>query len=177
VASSGFTSASFVKSVRAIGRISQRSYSTRPTLWRSRLRSHRRLLAQANTSSFAARRSPSFSGTLSPSPGTFPPPTFSFILILCRSAPEEDYISVHIRVAGDFTRDFAKALGCDFDKKDKDEKDPGGKVVGTSTNPPLNRVLPRIMVDGPFGSASEDFLKYETVLLVGAGIGVTPFAS
>lgn len=33
------------------------------------------------------------------------------------------------------------------------------------------------MVDGPFGSASEDFFKYETVLLVGAGIGVTPFAS
>lgn len=95
------------------------------------------------------------------------------------SAPEEDYISVHIRVAGDFTRDFAKALGCDFDKKsDKGgEKDPGGKVVGTSTNPPLNRVLPRVMVDGPFGSASEDFLNFETVLLVGAGIGVTPFAS
>ncbi|KAF8267727.1 FAD-binding domain-containing protein [Lactarius quietus] len=94
------------------------------------------------------------------------------------SAPEEDYISVHIRVVGDFTREFAKALGCDFDKKtDKSEKDIGGKVVGTSTNPPLNRVLPRLMVDGPFGSASEDFLKYETVLLVGAGIGVTPFAS
>ena len=33
------------------------------------------------------------------------------------------------------------------------------------------------MVDGPFGSASEDFLNYEAVLLVGAGIGVTPFAS
>ena len=94
------------------------------------------------------------------------------------SAPEEDYISVHIRVVGDFTRELAKALGCDFDKKsDGSEKDPGGKVVGTSTNPPLNRVLPRVMVDGPFGSASEDFLKYETVLLVGAGIGVTPFAS
>ncbi|KAH9024016.1 NADPH oxidase [Lactarius deliciosus] len=97
------------------------------------------------------------------------------------SAPEEDYISVHIRVVGDFTRDFAKALGCDFDKKsdrgEKGEKDPGGKVVGTSANPPLNRVLPRVMVDGPFGSASEDFLNFETVLLVGAGIGVTPFAS
>ncbi|KAG1838459.1 hypothetical protein DFJ58DRAFT_121539 [Suillus subalutaceus] len=33
------------------------------------------------------------------------------------------------------------------------------------------------MVDGPFGSASEEFLNYETVYLVGAGIGVTPFAS
>jgi hypothetical protein len=33
------------------------------------------------------------------------------------------------------------------------------------------------MVDGPFGSASEDFLNFETILLVGGGIGVTPFAS
>jgi len=87
------------------------------------------------------------------------------------SAPEEDYISVHIRVVGDFTTALAKAVGCDFDSKDK-----SGKVVGRSDNP-LNRTLPRVMVDGPFGSASEDFLNYETVLLVGAGIGVTPFAS
>jgi NADPH oxidase 2 len=94
------------------------------------------------------------------------------------SAPEEDYISVHIRVVGDFTNALAKAVGCDFDSKDGAEAGAaGGKVVGTATNPPMNRVLPRIMVDGPFGSASEDFDKYETILLVGAGIGVTPFAS
>jgi predicted ferric reductase len=94
------------------------------------------------------------------------------------SAPEEDYISVHIRIVGDFTGALAKAVGCDFDSKDgKEAAAAGGKVVGTATNPPINRVLPRVMVDGPFGSASEDFFKYETVLLVGAGIGVTPFAS
>jgi len=89
------------------------------------------------------------------------------------SAPEEDYISVHIRIVGDFTSALAKALGCDFDSKAEKSKDGGAVVVP----PPLNRVLPRVMVDGPFGSASEDFLNYETILLVGAGIGVTPFAS
>lgn len=68
------------------------------------------------------------------------------------------------------------AVGCDFDSKTKGG-DAGGKLIGTDMNPPVNRVLPRVMVDGPFGSASEDFLNYETVLLVGAGIGVTPFAS
>jgi len=94
------------------------------------------------------------------------------------SAPEEDYISVHIRVVGDFTKALAKAVGCDFETKgSKGDAPSGGKVVGTVSNPPLNRTLPRVMVDGPFGSASEDFLNYETVLLVGAGIGVTPFAS
>jgi NADPH oxidase len=96
------------------------------------------------------------------------------------SAPEEDYISVHIRVEGDFTTAFSKALGCDFSRgKDKggEKGGAGGKVIGTNTNPPLNRTLPRVMVDGPFGTSSEEFLNYETVLLVGAGIGVTPFAS
>ena len=32
-------------------------------------------------------------------------------------------------------------------------------------------------IDGPFGSASEDVFQYEVSVLVGAGIGVTPFAS
>jgi NADPH oxidase len=96
------------------------------------------------------------------------------------SAPEEDYISVHVRVAGDFTTALAKALGCDLGKEKGEKGEKGGegsKVVGTRANPPLGAVLPRVMVDGPFGSASEDFSKFETILLVGAGIGVTPFAS
>ncbi|TFY56237.1 hypothetical protein EVJ58_g7759 [Rhodofomes roseus] len=89
------------------------------------------------------------------------------------SAPEEDYISVHIRMVGDFTRALAEAVGADFGKEKGGDSGKGSGAV----NPPVNRVLPRVMVDGPFGSASEDFLNYETVLLVGAGIGVTPFAS
>ncbi|KAF9257679.1 NADPH oxidase isoform 2 [Marasmius fiardii PR-910] len=98
------------------------------------------------------------------------------------SVPEEDYISVHIRVVGDFTTALAKAVGCDFGSKNKDAESTkttteGSKVLGTDSNPPINCTLPRVMVDGPFGSASEDFLNYEVVLLVGAGIGVTPFAS
>lgn len=32
-------------------------------------------------------------------------------------------------------------------------------------------------MDGPFGTASEDVFDYEVSMLVGAGIGVTPFAS
>jgi NADPH oxidase len=94
------------------------------------------------------------------------------------SAPEEDYLSVHISVKGDFTKALAQACGCNFSKGKGDKKEAaGGKVIGTDINPPLNMTLPRVMVDGPFGSASEDFSNFETVLLVGAGIGVTPFAS
>jgi hypothetical protein len=56
--------------------------------------------------------------------------------------------------------ELAKALGCDFNKEkkggEKDGKKGDGAVV---VPPPLNRALPRVMVDGPFGSASEDFFK------------------
>ncbi|XP_056397254.1 NADPH oxidase 1 isoform X1 [Hyla sarda] len=69
------------------------------------------------------------------------------------SAPEEDMFSVHIRSAGDWTESLIKIFH------------------EMADNPP------RLEVDGPFGTASEDVFKYEVSMLVGAGIGVTPFAS
>jgi NADPH oxidase len=41
----------------------------------------------------------------------------------------------------------------------------------------LGRSLPDIRIDGPFGSPSQDVLSNEVAVLVGAGIGITPFAS
>ncbi|XP_043928344.1 cytochrome b-245 heavy chain [Protopterus annectens] len=75
------------------------------------------------------------------------------------SAPEEDHFSVHIRIVGDWTDGVFKAYG--GDKKEFQEA----------------WQLPKMAVDGPFGTASEDVFRYEVVMLVGAGIGVTPFAS
>ncbi|KAG0262936.1 hypothetical protein BG011_009532 [Mortierella polycephala] len=86
------------------------------------------------------------------------------------SAPEEDYISVHMRVVGDFTKELSKKLGCDAEGVSEWEENLGDRNG-------LVTVLPRIMIDGPFGAASEDVFKYEVTVLVGAGIGVTPFAS
>lgn len=96
------------------------------------------------------------------------------------SAPEEDYISVHVRTVGNFTKALAKSLGCDFDSKPMKPEDKKRRTEVYSVAPgagALSRILPRIYVDGPFGSASEDVFKFETAVLVGAGIGVTPFAS
>ncbi|KAF9731550.1 hypothetical protein PMIN06_009576 [Paraphaeosphaeria minitans] len=87
------------------------------------------------------------------------------------SAPEEDYISVHVRMVGDFTKALGKALGCNLEKGGaKGEKDGATEVA-------FRQILPRVYIDGPFGSASEDVFKFEVAVLVGAGIGVTPFAS
>ncbi|KAG9249183.1 ferric reductase NAD binding domain-containing protein [Calycina marina] len=101
------------------------------------------------------------------------------------SAPEEDYISIHMRMVGDFTKAVGKTLGCEIDRPKPGAKVDASQVVSVNKNgpgsekadPAIRRVLPRIYIDGPFGSASEDVFKYEIAILVGAGIGVTPFAS
>lgn len=93
------------------------------------------------------------------------------------SAPEEDYISVHVRCEGNFTKALGKTLGCDFDAKPLSKRDKHTTRIITNPNSNLQKILPRIYIDGPFGSASEDVFKFETAVLVGAGIGVTPFAS
>lgn len=71
------------------------------------------------------------------------------------SAPEEDFFSVHIRSAGDWTN----------------------KLISIMEQLPEGAQGPKLGVDGPFGTASEDVFDYEVAMLVGAGIGVTPFAS
>ncbi|XP_049442699.1 NADPH oxidase 1 [Epinephelus fuscoguttatus] len=70
-------------------------------------------------------------------------------------APEEDAISIHIRSAGDWT----------------------DKLIDIMQQLPEGAQGPKMGVDGPFGTASEDVFDYEVSMLVGAGIGVTPFAS
>ncbi|KAM7365791.1 hypothetical protein PAMP_016696 [Pampus punctatissimus] len=75
------------------------------------------------------------------------------------SAPEEDFFTAHIRIVGDWTQALYEACG------------------GDKTEPQEAWKLPKVAIDGPFGTASEDVFRYEVVMLVGAGIGVTPFAS
>jgi len=92
-----------------------------------------------------------------------------------------------MRASGDFTKALGTALGCKFDKPGGEKKPAGNgsAVVGVNAaeeksggiDPAIRRILPRVYIDGPFGSASEDVFKYEVAVLVGAGIGVTPFAS
>jgi dual oxidase len=37
--------------------------------------------------------------------------------------------------------------------------------------------LPKIRLEGPFGGGNQDWYKYEIAVMVGGGIGVTPYAS
>lgn len=37
--------------------------------------------------------------------------------------------------------------------------------------------LPRLNVDGPYGAPAQEYQNYDVLLLVGLGIGATPFIS
>lgn len=42
---------------------------------------------------------------------------------------------------------------------------------------PLACRYPKLYIDGPYGAPAQDYLKYDVLLLVGLGIGATPFIS
>eukprot|EP00252_Welwitschia_mirabilis_P013189 TRINITY_DN2910_c0_g1_i4.p1 TRINITY_DN2910_c0_g1~~TRINITY_DN2910_c0_g1_i4.p1 ORF type:complete len:213 (-),score=2.93 TRINITY_DN2910_c0_g1_i4:366-1004(-) len=40
-----------------------------------------------------------------------------------------------------------------------------------------NPCFPRLLIDGPYGAPAQDYAEYDVLLLVGLGIGATPFIS
>ncbi|NXC82970.1 DUOX2 oxidase, partial [Cercotrichas coryphoeus] len=73
------------------------------------------------------------------------------------SAPHEDTLSLHIRAAGPWTTRLRELYSPQ-----------SLALLGT---------LPKLYLDGPFGEGHQEWNKFEVSVLVGGGIGVTPFAS
>ncbi|EDL80032.1 rCG26886, isoform CRA_b [Rattus norvegicus] len=73
------------------------------------------------------------------------------------SAPHEDTLSLHIRAAGPWTTRLRE-------------------IYSPPTGDTCAR-YPKLYLDGPFGEGHQEWHKFEVSVLVGAGIGVTPFAS
>ncbi|XP_074317069.1 respiratory burst oxidase homolog protein A-like [Silene latifolia] len=73
------------------------------------------------------------------------------------SGPNDSYLSIHIRTLGDWSYHihnlFQEAV----------------------ISKPFN--YPKVYIDGPYGAASQDHIKYEVVVMIGLGIGATPFIS
>ncbi|PVD36104.1 hypothetical protein C0Q70_03077 [Pomacea canaliculata] len=72
------------------------------------------------------------------------------------SAPHEDTLKVHIRALGPWTWNIRQTF-------DPENSGPGR--------------FPKLYLDGPYGAGQQDWYQYEVSVLVGAGIGVTPYAS
>ncbi|XP_008060853.1 dual oxidase 2 [Carlito syrichta] len=73
------------------------------------------------------------------------------------SAPHEDTLSLHIRAVGPWTTRLREIYS-----------PPEGSVWAG---------YPKLYLDGPFGEGHQEWHKFEVSVLVGGGIGVTPFAS
>lgn len=91
------------------------------------------------------------------------------------SCPFDPYISVHVRQVGDFTRALANALGAGPEQqKLYDDLDPYGMFEVALQN---GQEMPKLRIDGPYGAPAEDVFDNEISILIGTGIGVTPWAS
>ncbi|KAL8556716.1 hypothetical protein ACS0TY_004248 [Phlomoides rotata] len=87
------------------------------------------------------------------------------------SAPDDDYLSVHIRQLGDWTHELKRVFSeaCEFPV--------GGKSGQLRADENTKKILPKLLIDGPYGAPAQDYRKYDVLLLVGLGIGATPFIS
>ncbi|KAJ0410765.1 hypothetical protein ATCC90586_001394 [Pythium insidiosum] len=90
------------------------------------------------------------------------------------SAPEDEFLSVHIRKAGDWTGALYALMG------QINERHKSNLSVQNTTDTSVSEHLspyPSIFIDGPIGAPSQEYFRHRTVMFIGAGIGVTPFAS
>jgi len=91
------------------------------------------------------------------------------------SCPFDDYISVHVRQVGDFTRALGDALGAGgAQAKLYEDVDPMGMYEVALQN---GQQMPELRIDGPYGAPAEDVFNNEIAVLIGTGIGVTPWAA
>ncbi|KAK4483711.1 hypothetical protein RD792_010913 [Penstemon davidsonii] len=88
------------------------------------------------------------------------------------SAPGDNYLSVHIRTVGDWTQELKQVFT---------DNNSSASVIGRAKFGSLGNVnqtgLPKLLVDGPYGAPAQDYQNYDVLLLVGLGIGATPFIS
>uniref|UniRef100_A0A8C8C430 NAD(P)H oxidase (H2O2-forming) n=2 Tax=Oncorhynchus tshawytscha TaxID=74940 RepID=A0A8C8C430_ONCTS len=73
------------------------------------------------------------------------------------SAPHEETLSLHIRAIGPWTSHLREAYA--------------------PNNLEQLQTYPKLYLDGPFGEGHQEWTNFEVSVLVGGGIGVTPFAS
>lgn len=91
------------------------------------------------------------------------------------SCPYDPYVSVHVRQVGDFTRALGDAVGAGgAQAKLYEGVDPMGMYEVALQN---GQQMPALRIDGPYGAPAEDVFDNEIAVLVGTGIGVTPWAA
>ncbi|GLU11707.1 hypothetical protein SLE2022_284330 [Rubroshorea leprosula] len=102
------------------------------------------------------------------------------------SAPKDDYLSVHIRTLGDWTTALRNIFAKVCEPLTVEPK--RGNLMRMETrdirqsnsekdNTEAVAIFPQIFIKGPYGAPAQDYKKYDILLLIGLGIGATPFIS
>jgi predicted ferric reductase len=87
------------------------------------------------------------------------------------SAPHEDFIEFHFAQVGDWTKSVHSLLkGAVMHDGTAASRDDGGYDI-----PSMRDLV--VKVEGPIGASSQGFSHYPILVLIGAGIGVTPMIS
>ncbi|KAI4335166.1 hypothetical protein L6164_013836 [Bauhinia variegata] len=88
------------------------------------------------------------------------------------SAPGDDCLSVHIRTVGDWTQALKQLFTEDDRLPTVTSRAKFGQLMQMD-----QKGHPKLLVDGPYGAPAQDYQNYDVLLLVGLGIGATPFIS
>lgn len=92
------------------------------------------------------------------------------------SAPIDDYISIHIRTLGDWTTRL-KIIFSEVCRPPKEGESGLLRAEYDSDGSLSNPRFPKVLIDGPYSAPAQDYERYDIVLLIGLGIGFTPFIS
>ncbi|VAI32525.1 unnamed protein product [Triticum turgidum subsp. durum] len=90
------------------------------------------------------------------------------------SAPGDDYLAVHIRTNGDWTQELKRIFVENYFSPHMNRRTSFSELGAAEPRP---TPAPKLLVDGPYGAPAQDFRNYDVLLLVGLGIGATPFIS
>ncbi|OWM68863.1 hypothetical protein CDL15_Pgr025050 [Punica granatum] len=97
------------------------------------------------------------------------------------SAPGDDYLSVHIRTLGDWTTELKNQFAKVCELQEKQQRSDSLTRLETKAFPSnynsSQARFPRILIKGPYGAPAQNYKKYDILLLIGLGIGATPFVS
>ncbi|CAL4956393.1 unnamed protein product [Urochloa decumbens] len=95
------------------------------------------------------------------------------------SAPGDDYLSVHIRTLGDWTSELRNLFGKACEAEVTSKKATLARLETTVVADCLaeDTKFPKVYIDGPYGAPAQNYKKYDILLLIGLGIGATPFIS
>ncbi|KAL3735246.1 hypothetical protein ACJRO7_024387 [Eucalyptus globulus] len=96
------------------------------------------------------------------------------------SAPGDAFLSVHMRALGDWTTELRNRFAEVCEPPSKKPGKGGLTKMATRTSHNLEELqekFPKIFIKGPYGAPAQDYEKYDILLLIGLGIGATPFIS